>query len=278
MTIYTHALNIGSIRCTVIADGVNEVDDDHVLRLYGKMPEEDVRAALKTVTRPMMNAFNCLLIQSGDQNLLIDTGMGPAYPAGIGGGIVAGLDALNIQPDAIDTVFISHFHGDHVNGLVHKDGSPVYPNARYLSNRLEWEAWHGDAIKERFGETWAEAMAPVMAIQDRLTTIEVGDDLLPGVTTIPIYGHTPGHTGLRIESDGDTLLCLVDGLLRQIQLPYPDWKPLFDHAPEEAVKTRRELLGKAADENLLTLLYHFPFPGLGHLKRDGDGFTWHPVA
>jgi len=102
-------------------------------------------------------------------------------------------------------------------------------------------------------------------------------EVAPGVTLLPAYGHTPGHSAVLIESEGSRLLHIVDAMHLPAQINLPDARPKYDLLPEIAVATRRALINRAESENLQLLVYHFAFPGLGHIRRDGDRRVWDAV-
>jgi glyoxylase-like metal-dependent hydrolase (beta-lactamase superfamily II) len=136
---------------------------------------------------------------------------------------------------------------------------------------LEWAYWYVE------GNLQGEGRKPLEVVRENVVLFEAGDDIIPGVKTVPAYGHTPGHTGLMIESNGERLLCAVDILHRRAQFVHPEWSMSFDTDTSVSVPTRRHVLQQAADENLLMHLYHMPFPGLGHVSVEGEGFRWEPI-
>lgn len=273
MTAHTHEFTVGDFRCAVVTDGIRQLPPEKVAELL-RVTVEDVHTA--GTTTDTENCFNCLLVQTGEHVLLADTGMGIGN--GSGGDLLDSLDAAGVKPEDVTTVFISHCHGDHVLGLLNPDGSRTFPDAQVVMNQAEWDGWHSDAMKARMGDNWAIQMKPVLAIQDRLTLIQPGEAIIPGVTAVPTYGHTPGHCALMVESNGERLLDMVDALHIPVQMAHPEWSIRFDSDPETAALTRHEILGLAADEGVLTLLFHFPFPGLGHVRRTGDVFAWEPLS
>ena len=115
-------------------------------------------------------------------------------------------------------------------------------------------------------------------IRDRLTLVEDGDEIAPGIQVVAAPGHTPGHIALRITSEGEQLLWAVDTCIHPIHVEYPDWVSKVDYLPHETVVTRRRLLGQAAVGRALVHLYHFPFPGLGRVVLHNGGWRWQPLV
>lgn len=250
-----YQLTIGEFTCHVIRDGARQME---TAALADRLPTADPQtlqalAARRHPAGTLEWAFNPLLIQTPGDVILVDTGFG-ATPQQ-----VAGL----VDPADVSRLIITHSHGDHVNGAVDGDGNLHYPNAEIVMQTVEWEFWNSSDLRETF---WP-----------RLVCLDGEVEIAPGLTFIPAPGHTPGHSALLVESKGERLLHLVDTLHAPVQLDHPEWSVAFDSDMDLAAETRRAMLGRAADEGMLTLLYHFAFPGLGHVTRAGQAFDWRPV-
>lgn len=265
-------VQVGSITCTVIHE---ESSEPTLETMHNRFPsiDPDLMAAAFSARHPGGScdfSMNTLLIQTGKHTVLIDTGSGE----GRTNPCVRSL----VDPAAVGTVVISHGHGDHIGGLIDAEGKLVYPNARYLMHADEWNQWMGPGGEAQANpERAAFFEARLGPIQENLLLIEGETEVVPGVTAIPAVGHTRGHLAFWIESEGQRLFDLVDAMHFSVQLDHPDWSPRYDSDPAQAAKTRREVFNRAADEKVLTLLYHFPFPGLGYVVRRGDTFDWEPV-
>ena len=279
----THRLKIGDITCIVLQDGFvpYEPTVEVLQNSYPNATATEINNALQNHgygdVQPTFN-MNALFIESAGTRILVDTGMGPTEPPHWGH-IPAALQSEGIGVDDIDVVFITHFHGDHINGLLAENGQTMYPNSRYVTAQTEWDHWMDEATLAAMGEDRAADLRRIMEpIKDRFSYANAGDTLAPGVTLVDMAGHTPGHTGLLIESNGERLLDVVDLLHRPYQLGYPGWHFAFDTDGELAARNRKAVLARAADENLLTLFYHQPFPGLGYVTRHKDGtFSYQPI-
>jgi glyoxylase-like metal-dependent hydrolase (beta-lactamase superfamily II) len=266
-------LRIGDCNCTVIADRTAQADTAGLTERFPHVPVEELLAAART-RHPSGNhgwSYNCLLIRTGSANILIDTGHGP-------GGLVRERLTTLIDPADIDRVVITHGHGDHIGGLALEDGSPAYPKAGiwYAQTDLDW--WERRDLSVYGEEAAAHHKRLARVLGERLTAMATDAEIAPGIRAVPAPGHTPGHLGLMIESQGERLFALVDTLHFEVQLDHPEWCPRYDNDPATAIRTRRDLLGRAADEGLLTLIFHFPYPGLGRVRRVGDTFDWTPYA
>jgi len=272
MPTQTHTLTVGDLTCTVLHDAVRPAPVERTANYLSVRPEE-VRAAYETLgidPESDTHHFNCLLIQTGSENILVDTGFGEhAQPDA--GNAFAGLKELGIEPSGIGKVIITHAHGDHVAGLVNEVGQMKFPQADHYFNQLEWAYWYVD------GHAQGDSRKPLEVVREKVILFEAGDEIVPGVKTIAAYGHTPGHTALMLESNGERLLFAVDILHRRAQFLHPEWSMSFDTDTSVSVPTRRQMLQQAVDEDLLMLLYHMPFPGLGHVRTLEGGFTWEPM-
>jgi len=203
--------------------------------------------------------------------MLFDTGVGSKGGEN-GGRLPASMAAAGVDPASVTDIFISHTHGDHVGGLLKADGALAFPNARVHMSAPEW-AWLQDQAKQ--SET---AAALVKAIAPKVASFAPGAEILPGlVKAVEIRGHTPGHSGYRITSGDSSLLYAGDAMHHYVvSVREPDWPIQFDGDKPVAAASRRALLDQSAKTGQRLYLVHFPFPGLGTVKAEGNGFAWVP--
>ena len=210
--------------------------------------------------------FTPVVVQTGEEVILFDTGLG-------NGGVVSALEATGITPDDVTHVVLTHMHPDHIGGMTN-DAGEVYKNAAYVAGRVEYDTWAG--TDNRIGQLVAQKVTP---FAEKLTFIEDGQDVRSGITAMAAFGHTPGHMGYMIESNGDQLFLGADMANHFVwSLAYPDWEVRFDADKEAAAATRRRILGMLASERVPMAGYHMPFPGVGYVETRGDGFRWVPVT
>ncbi len=227
------------------------------------------------------NFYTALAVRNGDRLTLIDTGLGDAGPPTTGAWM-ANFRAAGFDPAQVGTVIISHFHGDHINGLRRKDGSTVFPNAEVMVPAGEWAFWMDDARMNQAPEAarggFQNARRILGPMAKDVKQYEADKELVPGVTSVLLPGHSPGHMGFMVSSGNGRLMVLSDAATHPaFFVRNPDWSPVFDMDADQARQTRRRALDMAASERAQVALYHAPFPATGHVAREGSGFRFVPV-
>jgi glyoxylase-like metal-dependent hydrolase (beta-lactamase superfamily II) len=270
---------IGSTQRYTVGDFVcvNFCDADQVrdgFSLFPKIDPETLKTGFSEAgyqADALKFSITMLYIRTPEHSILVDTGLGSGMSK-----LPESLLLAGIELNKIDTVIITHGHGDHIGGIIGADGTPTFPKAKYVFWKDEWEHWLGEATKPENPN--GPAKKNLLPIQDKVILVEENGEIVPGVQAIHAPGHTMGHMALLIASKNDKLLHIVDAAHNPIQLVHPDWSPGFDVDPVLSAETRKQLFARAADEHLLTMAYHFPFPGLGYVERDGAAFQWKPVG
>jgi len=231
--------------------------------------------------------YTPLLVSTGEHRVLLDTGAGPLAPAT--GRLQASLAKADCRPDEIDLVVLSHAHPDHIGGLIAEDGSLVFPNARIVTGRREYEFWHSSELRNRLGSgtvygdpglenlmgAWVDRYLPPIRDRLELESPNGEREVIPGVTLFDAPGHTPGQLGAAIHSGGETLLYTADAFAMAEYIAHPDWAFPFDLDRETAAATRRGLLDRAAADHCL--VFHYHFARFGAVIRHGAGFCWEPA-
>ena len=278
---------VGIYEITVVTDGARSfpLPDTFV----NNAKKDEVNAALEAAHLPkdtMTLVFNPIVINTGSKLIAIDTGYGPAEaakPNSTHGQYQQNLAAAGIDAKAIDTVIISHYHQDHVDGVVGVDGNPAFPNAEILVPAVEHKFWMDDGEMSRASPGRMEGLFKnnrrVMSgvILKRVATYEWGKEIAPGITAVSTPGHTPGHTSYVIASGSAQLFVFSDVTNRpELFARNPGWHAFFDQIPDQAEATRRKVIDMLAADRMLVQTFHAPFPALGHMEKDGQGYRFAP--
>jgi glyoxylase-like metal-dependent hydrolase (beta-lactamase superfamily II) len=231
--------------------------------------------------RVVPTPFTPLLVNTGSKLVLIDTGTGGQFGP-IGGDLVDTLAAAGVEPRMIDTILISHFHPDHINGIKDKDGRKVYANAEIMVPAPEWSYWMDDgqmhAAPDGMRPQFLNVRRIFRDLADEVKRFEPGGELAPGISSIAAYGHTPGHTAFTVSSGNQSMLVLGDTTNHPwLFARHPQWQGSFDVDGPMAVETRKRLLDRAAADKLLVQGYHFPFPASGYIVKTAGGYDVAPV-
>jgi glyoxylase-like metal-dependent hydrolase (beta-lactamase superfamily II) len=276
----TYEFNVGAIRCIVLQEFILTAEVSVLTTTLPNASSDDIKAALNKIghtSDQIQGSMSPLYIETDGIRILVDTGFGENGGPGTGN-VVSLLQTYGITPQDINIVYLSHLHGDHINGLTKKDGSPTYPNARCMTSQAEWDYWMSAETLAAIGEEHAEALNKILLPhKNKFRFVNADEEIAPGVCVVDAPGHTPGHSGLLVESEGERLLVLVDALHVAIQFVNPAWHHRVDVDPDTSTQTRRMMLQRAADENMRVLFYHLKFPGLGRIVADNGEFQWHPI-
>ena len=224
--------------------------------------------------------FTALLVNTGARLVLLDTGTGGQFPGAAAGSLIENLAAAGIAPAAIDTIVISHFHPDHINGIKTKDDALVFPNAEILVPAPEWTYWMDDAKLSTAPDGLKTNFLNVRRVfkNVKVQQYEPGKEVAPGVTSIAAYGHTPGHAAFAVASGSQSMLVLSDVTNHPwLFVRHPEWQAVFDVDGDMAAQTRKKMLDRAAADKMLVQGYHFPFPASGYIARRGSGYDFVPV-
>ena len=274
-------VDLGSVTVTMLSDGQGARPLD--ANFVRNVPLAEVQAALTEAKLPTDRIdvpFNPFVADIGAQRVLFDTGSGEFGAAG-SGKLLENMGKAGIDPKSVTAVVISHFHGDHINGLRNKAGNLVFPNAKIYVPAPEWNWWMDEARlaatpeAQRGGlNTARRVFSPIAATVVRF---EPGTEILPGVRSIAAYGHTPGHTAFMIEGGSRKLLYWADTTNVFLFVRNPDWAVVFDMDADAAKATRRRIADLAVRENALVAGYHLPGSGIGTLSTRGKGYEFTPL-
>lgn len=273
-----HSRKIGDIEVTALSDGVLAAPLDVVLDLDRAEAE---RLAGTKPGEPKSIAVNAFLLELGGRWALVDTGSGNTMGPTLGK-LPDSLRACGVAPEEIATIFLTHLHPDHSNGLVDDGGRAVYPNAELILHEREAQFWldrdEATGASERIRRNIARAAVTTTPYRSRMRTVRDGE-VAPGVSAMLLAGHTPGHTGWLIASGRSSLLIWGDLVhLASIQVPRPDIGLVYDVDPQAACATRRRMFDRIAADRLAVAGAHLDFPGFGTIVREGTGFAFEAEA
>jgi glyoxylase-like metal-dependent hydrolase (beta-lactamase superfamily II) len=280
---------VGDYEITAVTDGVTITPrpDNYV----PNASKEEVAAALAAnylAPDKATHSYTPIVINTGSKLIVVDTGIGPGalvQSKGAVGQFHNNLEAAGIDRAAVDTVVISHFHGDHINGLLTADNKAAFPNAEVMVPATEWKFWMDDGEMTRgtgnpiLEGNFKNARRVFDVLGRKVTQYDAGKDVAPGITAVASPGHTPGHTSYIVASGSDKLLVQVDITAGAAFLfvKNPEWQLLFDVDKPLAVQTRRKLYDMAIAEKMPIQAFHGAFPGLVRVEKDGNGYRWVPA-
>jgi|EndMetStandDraft_5_1072996.scaffolds.fasta_scaffold66234_2 glyoxylase-like metal-dependent hydrolase (beta-lactamase superfamily II) len=274
-----YRLQLGDFRITVLSDGTAPRD------LPGIMSKpEEVRAAFAASheTLPVDISINCFLVDTGAMKVLVDTGAGELFGQA-SGRIVSNMRAAGYSPASIDAILLTHIHGDHSGGLTVAN-EQIFPNALVYVDRRDVDHWLSESEEAKVApnrrQTFEQSRKTVgpYVQAGKLRTFEGATELFPGIHSVPLNGHTPGHAAYMLNSREERLLLWGDIVhAAEVQFADPSVTIDYDVDPEQAIASRSRALANAAQEGYLVGGAHLSFPGLGHVRLQQGTYTWVPA-
>lgn len=270
--VYHH--RIGDAVVTTLSDGHMQGS----LQIVQDLDEAKSHAALAAEFRPdpPVLSINAFVVRQGGRIALIDAGGGDIAPTC--GRLAAALVQAGIDPATVDTVLLTHLHRDHVRGLVDEAGQMRFPNATLHAHQDDIDLWldpdRAAVTREFLRPQFAIATSSLAPYGDRLHAFRGEKELFPGVFSVELPGHAPGHCGFRIGAGSESLLIWGDVMhIPEIQARHPEAALVFDWDPTQAVATRRRTLDMAATDRLLVAGMHLHFPAYAHIAPAGEGYA-----
>lgn len=262
---------IGDYQVTALSDG--EMAANLALLAGIACQDAEQLQAAAGITQPGNIHINCYLIRGRGRVILVDSGTGGLNNAG--GLLKQNLARAGVTPDEVDTVLLTHAHPDHIGGLLDADGLQVYRQAELYLHPLEAEFWRDNDRFQQANERQQRTFLLVRRTLDAYASnLRFFDhcQAIAGIFPVWLPGHTPGHTGFRIDSPDGSLLIWGDIVhYPHIQSARPAVSIAFDNHPLQAQQTREKILALAAQEKLLVAGMHFAGPGFAHILAAADG-------
>jgi glyoxylase-like metal-dependent hydrolase (beta-lactamase superfamily II) len=279
----------GDFEVTVVTDGkvVTPLSDAYV----ANAKKDQVNQVIAENYLPENSAthlYTPVVVNTGSKLVVIDTGLGLgtfAQSKGAAGQFHSNLAAAGIDPKSVDMVVISHFHGDHINGLLDAENKLAFPNAEVVVPAGEWKQWMDDSNMSKAAGTpiegnYKNSRRVFGAIGNKVTQYEDGKELVAGIKAIATPGHTPGHMSYLVTSGPRSMIVQSDitAGMAFLFVKNPDWQLAFDMDKPTAVQSRKKIYDMAIAEKIPVQGFHFPFPGVAHVEKDGNGYRLIPAA
>jgi glyoxylase-like metal-dependent hydrolase (beta-lactamase superfamily II) len=275
-----YRMSLGNVEVTALYDGYTQLDPKILSGITAADIQGRLARTFQASSSGMQTAVNAFLVHTGNRLVLVDVRAAGIFGPTLGS-LRTNLQAAGYNPADVDTVLLTHLHPDHVAGLLTPEGKPLFPSADVRGAKEEADFWLDEAIAAKapaevqpFFKAARDAVAPYTA-SGRLKPFAAGEEVVPGIRAVAAFGHTPGHTGYLITSGDQSLLAWGDIIhSHAVQFAQPEVAIEFDSNKEQAVATRRKILGDAARDRLWIAGAHLPFPGIGHVRPDGTGYAW----
>jgi glyoxylase-like metal-dependent hydrolase (beta-lactamase superfamily II) len=275
-----YRFKLGTIGLTVVSDGTLAFPAE---TLWGDRAE-DARGLLTSAFQPPSPVglqINTILVNTGDKVVLIDAGCGVDKYQNTTGRLIGNLASAGYAPGDIDMILFTHAHFDHLWGISDsKNVSLLFPSAEFVASEAEVAFWSAPEWANKLPASLQPQVtrANLKLASPRLRLITAGAEVAPGVTTLDTAGHTPGHMSVHISSGSEELLLAADVVVDStISFLHPEWAFGFDMDVPLATKVRSAFLDRAAADKTMVGSYHLPFPGFGHVVREGRGYRWQPA-
>src|SRR5260221_6416048 len=280
-----YRFKIGDFQATVISDGFGQLPIGPILAMNA--PEAELAAVLKAnFMQPVIQSTsNMLVVDTGRERILVDTGFGEKLGPSFGSfpGVEANLRRAGITPESIDLVATSHCHLDHIGGFVTKPGALAFPKAQFVFVDTEWNYWTGSRYESEVNSspmpdpfkkaTIGAARENLPPVADRSRFVKQSGEITSGVHYIAAPGHSPSHASILFTSGKEQFLHMGDIAHNPVtSLQHPDWTPVFDYEPAQAIKSRKAILDRVATDRVMVMGYHFPFPAIGHVVRHDTAY------
>lgn len=279
-----HKYKVGSIEVTALYDGIWEKPHDPAFVKNASVAE--TKEALTKAGLPadfVSIPLTVLVLTVGGRHIMVDSGSGGGQWQPTAGRLHANLAAAGIDPGQIKTILISHFHPDHIFGLLEKGtNKPVFPDAELVVTAAEYKWWTEPGRIEKLPEARKELGQRIQAAfptWKNFTLIDGEKEVAPGIQLVNAPGHTPGHAAYLVTSGNQQLMVSNDtAYVPALLAPHPDWQGAYDQDGPLAVTTRRALLDRVIADKMLVCGAHFPFPGAGQFAKDGNAYAFVPAG
>jgi glyoxylase-like metal-dependent hydrolase (beta-lactamase superfamily II) len=276
-----HKFKVGDIEVTTVFDGT--VMADHNPAFVKNASIDDVKAALKAAGMPddkRPNSYTIPIVKIGGRTVMFDSGneRGGAQ----GGQLEANMKAAGIDPSSLSAIVVTHFHPDHIFGLMTKENAQIYGNTEIIVSESELKYWTDPATAAALPEArrpLAQRVQATLGQWKNVRPVAAGAEVVPGIKAVATPGHTPGHTSYQMGSGTNTFMVLGDVTnIPAINLKNPGWHIMFDQDAPTAEATRRKVFDQVVADKIVCTGYHWGMPGAGTVQKDGSGYALVPVG
>jgi glyoxylase-like metal-dependent hydrolase (beta-lactamase superfamily II) len=282
-----YRFKIGDFQATVISDGYGQIPVGPILAMNASEAELAPVLTANFMQPVIQITNNVLVVNNGRERILVDTGFGEKLGPAFGGfpRLEANLRRAGITPESIDLVVISHGHLDHIGGLTTKTGALAFPKAQFVFVDTEWNYWTGSRYESEVNSSpmpdpfkkgmIAAARENLPPVADRSRFVKQGGEITNGIHYVAAPGHSPSHASILFASGNEQFMHMGDTAHNPVtSLQHPDWTPVFDYEPAQAIKSRKAILDRVATDRVMVMGYHFPFPAIGHVVRRDTAYHW----
>jgi glyoxylase-like metal-dependent hydrolase (beta-lactamase superfamily II) len=274
---------VGSVEVTALYDGIWKKPHDPAFIKNASV--DDTKEALSKAgmtTEYMPIPLTVVVLNVGDKFIMIDSGSGVGQWQPTAVSLPGNMKAAGIDPAKISTILISHFHPDHIFGLMEKgSNAPIYPNAELVVNATEYKWWTEAGRVEKLPDARKALGTRIQAVfptWKNFKLVEGEGEVAPGIRLVNAPGHTPGHSAFLVASGAQQLMISNDtAYVPALLAPHPEWQGAYDQDGPLAVESRRKLIDRVIADKLMVCGAHFPFPGAGSFAKDGSGYAFTPV-
>jgi glyoxylase-like metal-dependent hydrolase (beta-lactamase superfamily II) len=273
-----HTYKVGDIEVTSLYDGIWRKPHDPAFIKNASVDEtKEALAKAGQITDFVPIPLTVTVLKIGDKYVMVDSGSGAQWQP-TAGRLGENMKAAGIDPAKISTILISHFHPDHIFGLMERGTNrAVYPNAELVVSSAEYNWWTEPGRVEKLPEARKALGARIQSVFPTWKNFRLVDDepeVAPGVRMVKTPGHTPGHSAFHVSSGKSQLMLSCDvAYVPALVGAHPDWQGAYDQDGPTAVATRRKMLERVTSETMMIAGAHFPFPGVGTFAKDGDGYV-----
>lgn len=275
---------VGSVEVTAVYDGIWRKPHDPAFIKNASVEEtKEALAKAGMTTEFMPIPLTVVVLKIGDKLVMVDSGSGVGQWQPNATNLPGNMKAAGIDPTKISKILVSHFHPDHVWGLMEKGtNAPVFPNAELIVSSTEYKWWTEEGRIDKLPEGRKAAgkrIAENFPKWKNWKLVEDNAEVAPGVRVVAAPGHTPGHSAFLVASGNQQLMISNDVMyVPALLAPHPDWQGAYDQDGPMAVVTRRKLIDRVIADKMMICGAHFPFPGAGKFAKDGDGYTFSTVG